>query len=373
MKRFLSNLSTALSVLFIIIVVAPVSAATTTKSSTTNTAGTNAYDSAGLSIEPRKNYIINPGQTIKDTLVVGNLDSTGGLNLTLKMIDFSFMNNSGTPKLYLAANHPDTPWSLKPYTTLPSNVLIGPGETKTINYSITIPKNLGAGSYYSAILYESGEGEGGNVGLGASGVSLVFVTVPGTVNEDLSLKKLGAYASTDSGTTGNFTYFATSTPQMIAYELKNNGDVAEAPAGSIVLKNMFGKQVKTINKTNANQDLALIGQTRLFATCIESQQNDITKLGGIVTSANAGSTCVTPHLTPGLYSVSLDTFYGQNGNVTHEVAGTAHFWYLPIWFVCTVLAVLIVVGIIIWWLQRKVRSLVKGTTYHSGRGISRKG
>jgi hypothetical protein len=374
MKRFLSSLSTALSILFIVISISPVYAATTKASS--NSAGSapaSSYSSAGLSIDPRKNYIINPGQTVHDTLTIGNLDTTSGLSITLRMIDFTFTDNSGTPKLYLAANHPNTPWSLKPYTTLPGSVLIGPGETKTINYSITIPKKLGAGSYYSAILYESGEGTGGNVGLGASGVSLVFVTVPGVVNENMTLQKFGAYASPDSGTSGGFVYIATSAPQMMAYELKNNGNVAEAPAGSITLKNMFGKQVSTIGKTNSNQDLALIGQTRLFATCIESQQNEITKLGGSVSSADAGNTCITAHLTPGLYTATLDSFYGQNGNVTHEVTGTAHFWYLPWWFIAVVFVILAALALAIWWVQRKIRALIKGSTYHSGKGISRRG
>jgi hypothetical protein len=367
MKRFFSSFSAALSVLFVVISVMPVSAATTSQSSATTA---DAYDSASLSIDPRKNYIINPGQTVTDKLIVGNLDPASGLSLTLRMIDFSFTDQSGTPKLYLAANAPQTSWSLKPYTTLPKNVQIGPGETKTLNYSITIPKNLGAGSYYSAILYESGTGTGANIGLGASGVTLV--TVPGTVNENMSLQKFGAYSSDDSGVTGSYVYFATTTPQMIAYVLKNSGDVAEAPAGSITLKNMFGKTVNSINKTNVNQDLALIGQTRLFATCIQSQQSEIIKLGGTVSSANEGNTCVTPHLTPGLYTANLDVFYGQNGNETHEITGVAHFWYLPLWFIAIVLAILAVIIFAAWWLQRKVRTLVKGTTYRSGSGISRK-
>lgn len=374
MKRFFSNLSVALSVLFIIAVsIAPVSAATSSKSNeSASDVSSGADDSSGLSIEPRKNYTINPGQTIKDKLVVTNLDRTNGLALSLRMIDFTYTDQSGTPKLFLAANHPDTTWSLKPYTTLPSSVTMGPSATQSINYSISIPKNLGAGTYYSAILYESGEGSGSNIGLGASGVTLVFVTVPGTVNENMSLQKFGAYETDNNGVTGSYQYIATSAPQMIAYTLKNNGDVYEAPAGSITLKNMFGKKINSIGQTNVNQDLALIGQTRLFGTCIQTQQSEIIKLGGTVANSDAGSTCVVPHLTPGLYTANLDVFYGQNGNETHEITGVAHFWYLPLWFILIVLVILAVVIFAIWWLQRKVRSIVKGTTYHSGRGVSRK-
>lgn len=360
MKRFTGFLSAALAVFILALSSIPVSAA-----------ATSADNSAGLSIEPRKNYVINPGQTVNDKLTISNLSTANGLYLNLKVIDFTFTDQSGTPKLFLAANAPQTPWSLKPYTTLPKSVTISPGQSTTINYSITIPKGLGAGSYYSAIIYQSGTGNGGNVALGASGVTLVFVTVPGTVNENMQLQKFGAYTSDDNGVTGSFVYVATSAPQMVAYLLKNAGNVTEAPAGSITLTNMFGKTVTTLNKTNSNQELALIGQTRLFGTCIETKASEIVDLGGVSTNPNS-TTCVTPHLTPGLYTAKLDIFYGQNGNATHEITSTAHFWYLPWWFIIILLIILALIVYAVWWLQRKFKSMVKGTTYHSGRGISRR-
>ncbi len=373
MKRFSSFISTALSVLLLVISTMPASAATALKTLPGAKPVSGPDNSSGLSIEPRKNYTINPGQTVKDKLTISNLDKGSGLNLSLKVIDFTYTDQSGTPKLYLADNAPITPWSLKPYTSLPSSQVIGPGESKSIDYSITIPKHLGAGSYYSAIIYRSGEGTGGNVGLGASGVTLVFVSVPGTVNENMQLQKFGAYTSSDNGVTGAYTYIATQgAPQMIAYTLKNAGNVTEAPAGSVTLKNMFGKKVGTIGETNTTQALALIGQSRLFSTCIESKESQIVQLGGRTVDNKGKNQCVTPHMMPGLYTAHLDIFYGQNGNETHEITNTAHFWYLPWWFIIVVLIVLALIGFGIWKGQRKIKSLIKGTTYHSGTGISRK-
>jgi len=370
MKRFASILSAALSVLVLIVSVSPASAATSTLQGAPVTAAPDS--SSGLSIEPRKNYVITPGQTVTDKLTISNLDPDSGLSLSLRMIDFSYTDQSGTPKLFLANNAPQTTWSLKPYTTLPKTLTIGPGASQTINYSITMPKNIAAGSYYSAIIYQSGEGNGGNVGLGASGVTLVFVTVPGTVNENLQLQKFGAYQSDNSGTTGNYVYLATSAPQMIAYTLKNSGNATESPAGSITLKDMFGKRINTINATNLIQSLALIGQTRIFTTCIESEASEVTRLGGTTVNNTGQDTCVNPHLTPGYYTAKLDVFYGQNGNETHEITATAHFWYLPWWLITIILVVLAAAGYGIWRLQRKIRTVVKGSTYHAGRGVSRK-
>jgi hypothetical protein len=186
----------------------------------------------------------------------------------------------------------------------------------------------------------------------------------------MSLQKLGAYASSNSGNTGSFVYLATSAPQMIAYELKNKGNVTEAPAGTITLKNMFGQKVSTINSTNVTSSLALIGQTRLFATCIESKQTQITQLGG--SGDTEDTTCVTPHLTPGRYTITLDTYYGQNGNQTHEITATAHFWYLPWWFIVAVIVIIAILVVVIVWAKRRLAVVLKGATYRTGKGIGRK-
>jgi hypothetical protein len=359
MKRFYRFLSAALGVLFIAISVLPASAATSAN---------NSGGSAGLSITPRKNYVMNPGQTITDKLVIGNLDSATQLNLSMRMIDFTYMNQSGTPKLYLEQNAPTTPWSLKPYTTLPKNVTVPAGGTTTVNYSITIPKNLGAGSYYSAILYQAGGANGGNVALNASGVTLAFVSVPGTVKENLSLQKLGAYNSEDNGTTGNYVFIdMAEQPKVIAYTLKNEGNVFESPAGSITVKDMFGHKVADIT-TNSTQSLALLGQARLLTSCIKTVQQTVQALGGTTKNTN----CVDPHLKPGRYSVALDVFYGQNGNQTHEINATASFWYLPYWFLLVLAVIIAALAVGIWWLQKKIKAVVKGSTYHQGRGVKRK-
>jgi hypothetical protein len=349
MKRLLSYLSASLVVLFAVLGAVPASAANN--------------GSSGLSITPRKNYVINPGQTINDKLTIGNLSSSDDLTVSLRMIDFTFTNQSGTPKLFLADNAPQTAWSLKPFTTLPKTVTVPAHQTKTIQYSITVPKNTGAGSYYSAILYQAGAATSGQVALNASGVTLVFVSVPGVVKENMTVQKFGAYNSVDNGVTGSFVFIATqNAPQMIAYALKNNGNVAESPAGSITLKDMFGHQISSINKTNINSSLALLGQTRLFTTCIKTVQEKIKLEGG--TSTN--TSCTNPGLWPGRYTATLDIFYGQNGNQTHEVTATASFWYLPWWFIIAVIIILLLIVWAVWWLKRKIRGALNGSNKQVG-------
>ena len=353
MKRFISSLGASLALLVLLVGVMPASAATSGSSS-------------GLSITPRKDYVINPGKTVHDKLRIGNLSGNAALTVSLRMIDFTFTDQSGTPKLFLADNAPQTAWSLKPFTNLPKSVTVPAGQSKLVDYSITIPKNQGAGSYYSAIMYQAGGKGGGNVSLNASGVSLVFVSVPGIVHEDLAVQKLGAYASDDNGVTGKFIFIALgNAPKMLGYTIKNNGNVAEAPAGSLTLKDMFGRQVKTVNSTNVNSSLALIGQTRLFTTCIKTVQQQVEFEGG--TSKNTA--CTDAKLIPGRYTISLDLFYGQNGNQTKEVTATASFWYLPWWFLIAIAVVILLIVWFIFWVRRKLRNLTekKKSTFNNRR------
>lgn len=346
MKRASSFFGAALVVLFSVIGVAPASAQPT---------ATNP-GSSGLSITPKKNYVIQPGKSVTDKLNIGNLDKANDLNVSLRVVDFTFTDQSGTPKLGLGQNVPQTTWSLKPFIKLPPTTLVPKGESRMVDFTISIPANQGAGSYYSAIQYQTASPDSSNVNLSASGVSLVFVSVPGVVNEDMKLEKFGAWNSPDGGTTGSFTFINTNgPPKYLAYSLKNNGNVAESPVGTIVLKNIFGKEVKTIEKINPNGSLALIGQTRLFTTCIKSAQEAVDFRG----SSTTKNTCVDSGLAPGRYTAELSVFYGQNGNNTKEIAAVATFWYLPWWLIAILVGVLLALIGFIWWLVRKIRGASK--------------
>lgn len=314
-----------------------------------------AVSSASLSIVPKKNYLIEAGKSVNDKLTIRNLDNVQPLLLSLRVVDFTYSDDGGTPKLNLAENVPETTWSLRSYLTVPESVTIPAGGSKTLDMKVSIPANVGAGSYYSAIVYSSGSGTGGNVGLSASGVTLVFTSVPGQVTEDLHLEKLGAYDETAKSGTDGYVFFASKEPQSIGYTLKNNGNVTESPVGSIKLKDMFGRET-TVTDVNPSGSLALIGQTRTFSACINLSSAQVDFNGG----KSASKTCASPGLWPGYYSISLDLYYGQNGNKTQEVVGSSSFWYLPMWFVITALIVLLVAAFFIWRLVRMIRVKVYG-------------
>jgi len=311
--------------------------------------------SSSLSIAPKKTYVIEPGKSVEDTLVIRNIDQAHELTLFLQVIDFTYTDDSGTPKLMLDTTLDPTPWSLRGSLKVPDSVTVPAGGSRSITMKVTMPKNIGGGSYYSAIMYSTTAPSGGNVGLAASGVTLAFVTVPGAANENLSIKKLGAY----DAQARVYKYFALDEPKTIAYTLLNEGNIAESPVGNINVQDMFGHKY-AINNVNPSSSLALIGQTRTFQACIKlaSQKVDF---NGSKTDQN---TCVSPGLWPGLYTVTADLFYGQNGNLTKEINKTAYFWYLPLWFIIVLIIALLAAAYYIW------RTIVwmRGGTFRIGVG-----
>lgn len=331
MKRFKSTVVAVLAVVIAVAYALPAVPAAAQSSS------------SALSIAPKKNYVVEPGKSVKDTLKINNLDQNADLTLTLRVIDFTFTDNTGSPKLFLAQDAPQTTWSLKPFLTIPKTVTIPKGGSKVLDMSIAVPAGHGAGSYYSAIIYSTGAPGGGNVGLAASGVTLVFTEIPGKVNEDLKLQKLGAYKDAMPDRPAHYVSFATEEPKNIAYTLKNNGNVTEAPAGNITVSGWFGRSY-SIDNVNPNESLALIGQSRTFVSCLKLKAQDVSLSG----STSRSTTCDTAGLWPGYYSVKLDLFYGRNGNITQEIVGSSSFWYIPWWFMIVLAVLLVVVAFLVW-------------------------
>lgn len=317
-------------------------------------ASVHAQSSAALSIVPKKNYTIEPGKSIKDTLTIRNLDGERKLELTLRAVDFTYRDDTGTPKLLLDEDAPQTAWSLKPFMKIPETVTVEPRGVKTVDMSVAMPKEYKAGSYYSAIVYSTGAPDGGNVGLSASGVTLVFASIPGPVNQNLKLEKFGAYSATSTAS-AEYKYFNFKKPNQMAYTLKNEGNVTESPVGSITIKHMFGKET-TIDNVNPNSSVALIGQTRTYAACIKLKEQEVDFNG----SRTEAKTCAEPSLWPGYYSASLNLFYGQNGNNTKEINGVGSFWYLPWWFILIVVVLLALLAAGIWFVVRKIRGTKSG-------------
>lgn len=318
--------------------------------------------STGLGVTPQRTISLAPGKSVDSTLYVSNLNKKASVKITFSVVDFKAAGETGTPSLELNQDAKDAPWSLKPLLALPTSMELGPGESKNIPITVKVPAGQGPGSYYSAVRYDTQPTETQTVNVNASAATLVFVNVTGKVHEQMVLKQFGAYYRPivkDSSTEaeqpdGVFkSLFIAHQPRRVALLAENEGNVAEKPAGTVEVKNMFGKQVYITN-ANPNQNLALIGQTRRVEACIKPVTRVVDE-HGIKTNI---TTCDNPDLLPGMYKLHLKVSYGV-GNTSKQLDTITTIWYLPVWFIVTVVLVLAIVALAITLLRAPIISYFK--------------
>lgn len=320
----------------------------------TLTATTQAQSSNGLGISPRKDYTVQAGKTVTDTLFIQNLSLNQDLQVSIRLVDFGAANETGTPALQLEENAPQTPWSLKPFVKVQDSIKIAAGKSANVPISVTIPATQGAGSYYSAIEYTAQNPETKEkVNIAASTASLVFVTVPGNAKEQLVMKQFGTYASNENQTSGGFkSFFLGASPKEFAYRLENRGNIAEQPSGSLLVKDMFGRTVKEVADANPKKQLVLIGQTRRIQVCMKSSVLTSKDPSG---QQSQQAVCDDPGLLPGRYTAQIALYYGLNGNNSQELTATTSFWYFPWWSLILLgVAIVLVAGLV--WLVRRAFS-----------------
>jgi len=318
--------------------------------------GTANAQSNALSITPRKNYNLKAGESVNDTISVINLNKTEDLVIKLTIVDFKAQDESGTPALIKDPNAPTTAWSIKPFTTLPQQLSIAAGKSTQVPITVKIPSDQGAGSYYSAIQYAVVTGTGKDqVTIAASSATLVFVNVPGVAREQLKFEQFGAFVPNKGDTNGTFDgIYIAHQPQVMAYRLTNQGNIAEVPQGAIVIKDMFGKTVKTIEDANPKKQIVLLGQTRRIESCINPQTQKTEGQSGAEVDEVV---CKDPGLKPGRYTASLRLLYGSNGNETREITAVASFWYLPWWSIIAFVAIVALIVGVVYFLVRKIRDM----------------
>lgn len=316
--------------------------------------------SNAIGVNPRRDYTVAPGGSVKDTLFVNNTNRTEPLTVKLEIVDFKPQNQTGTPSLMIKETQP-TRWSLKPFISIQDLYTIEPGKSINVPFTVSIPAETGAGSYYSAIRYQAVNSEtGDSVSLSGSAVTLMFVRVSGEAKSNLSLEKFGAFTPNADMTDGVYgTFYSATKPKYLTYLLRNNGNLAEQPVGSILIKDIFGKEYKLYEDANPGKNLVLIGQTRRIDLCLNEERKK-------VENPETGNeedqvSCDPPSLKPGRYTATLNLIYGDADNTQGELKKTATFWYLPVWFIVAAVAGIAIIGFVTWKLVQKIRGMGKPT------------
>lgn len=282
---------------------------------------------SGLSISPtRTDLIVEEGTSADLNISVKNV--TGGKIVAKAYInDFEPDGVSGEPRL-ITDSSVKSAYSIKDFIIGLDDVPLETDESKEVVMQINIPQGASPGAYYGVIRYQAvpveqvdSQGDGGQVALTASVGTIVLVEVPGNIKQQIEIKNLSAYIDDKKGS------FFTKKPNKAGIEIANLGNGFARPFGEITLKDMSGNEVYSYEMNNTNpRGVVLPDSTRLFTDPVEN----ISK--------------------PGRYTIEANVSYGNGGEVYNV---TSTFWYLPIWLLGLVGAVVLGLVFLSYRLYRK--------------------
>jgi hypothetical protein len=293
-----------------------------------------------LKISPvRSDTTIAPGTSGKVTMTLTNL-TNAPMTIQATENDFVAGDERGTPALILDADKFAPTHSLKRFMVPMPNVTVPPNSNKDVEVTINVPKDAKSGGYYGAVRFIPVTPDGNtSVNLNASVASLVLLTVPGPVSEQLNLTDFSIKQGNKVDT-----FFQSSNDLQLTYRFENKGSIQEGPFGKIVVKQ--GKDI--IYSYDFNQadprEMVLPDSARRWDVPLK----------------NIGSF--------GNYTVTATFSYGKS-NQTIDV--TKSFWVVP-WYVIIatgvgiLVLIIIIVGIWLFLRSYKRRILRSGTGRRNG-------
>ena len=282
-------------------------------------ANAGAASDNGLKISPvRSDINIEAGNSQNVTVVVSNVTSAVS-QYDVIVNDFTAGGDeSGQPQILLdddkfAASH-----SLKRLVGKVSGVTLVPGETKNISVPINVPKGYAAGGYYGAIRLVPHTEEGAanrNVTLSASVGSLVLLTVPGNITEQVSVASLDVRKTVPANRVDAPRTIFTNNKQLNAViRFQNGGDIQEQPFGKLALKNWRGKNLATYEINSGTP------RGNVLPDSIRKFNTPLSKVGSF-----------------GKYTIEGNFGYGNSGQL---ITASTTFYVIPI-------ALMIALGVLI--------------------------
>lgn len=250
---------------------------------------------AGLVVSPPlTEKEVNPGNTFDGKVKITNPNANTDLSVDISIQDFKANGENGEQTFVDPAENQS--FSLGTWVSIESNVVLKANEVKEIPYTVNIPANAEPGGHYGVIFFVPKTLSSNNInGSGVMTVpkigSLLLFTVPGEIS----------YSGTIKEFTINNTFFSNSSNKVLfTTRFENTGSNHVKPQGSIVIKNVLGKEVANIN-VNEKMGNVLPQSIRKF-------ENEWDKKYGF-----------------GLYKASATLAFGENGTATSELS----FWIVP--------------------------------------------
>lgn len=278
---------------------------------------------SGLQISPpRTDLSLNPGESRTFSVRITNV-TQGDLTAQTFVNDFESDNVSGNPKLIVDTNN-RTPYTLAEMITGLEDFDLNAGQTRDLELTINVPTDTAPGAYFSAVRFaaipkgqstETDQDNQQQVALTASLAHLVFVEVPGEINEQI---QINSFKLERDGMTGQFFWSA---PNKAHVSVTNLGNGFSRPFGKV-----------TISRAG----------TEIYSYDINSPDPNNSEFKGIVLpeSSRTFTNEVSNITSPGRYTATALVAYGNGSEVLNS---TISFWYVPFWII--VLLVIVIAAV----------------------------
>lgn len=198
-----------------------------------------------------------PGATIKRKVIIDN-GANSARSVKVIVQNFGAAGESGSPEL----TDMEGPYSLANWIKVsPSQVTIGPKESKEFEVSVSIPKNPPPGGRFGALIFEPAPAGGSpeeQVKVVSRVSSLLLLRVPGEATEKLAIESFDATKTggkVDEAGVPVAQNFFQKGPINFFTRVKNEGNVHVKPKVEVNVFNLFGRKVATIEPTNAGNAL----------------------------------------------------------------------------------------------------------------------
>jgi Bacterial protein of unknown function (DUF916) len=281
----------------------------------------------GYRVSPvRTDLTIKPGSNTTVTVFIQNASSAVE-NIQTVINDFQPpTDESGNPALLLnGASAPSH--SIKQFVTIPKpSFTLQPNQQAAVNLTLTVPAGTAAGGYYGAVRFAPlGANGDKNINLSASVASLVLITVPGNLSEQLSIAGFGVTQGNDTA------------PKSLFFNNKNLHAIVRFQNGGNVQEQPFGK----INLKQGSKTLAT------YAV------NDATVPGNVLPNSVRRFTVTLSHVSwYGKYKVQGNFGYGSKGQL---LTAQATFWVIPVVFIVIAVLIVLLILFLIFGLPRLIR------------------
>lgn len=302
-------------------------------SSVSQAAGAN-----GIQVSPvRTDITINPGSSNTITLNVTNITSKTEV-LQGVVNDFVANNNeTGQPSILVGQNVYAPSHSLKRFVQPITNITLAPGQEQQVPVTVKVPSNAAGGGYYGVVRFGPASGASNKtVSLSGSVGSLILLTVPGNIKQQLSIASFDIRSNDVAST-----YFTSNKNIDAVIRFQNEGNIQVEPFGKILIKNRAGKIITIYNVNNSNPP------GNVLPNSIRKFSIPLNKLGSF-----------------GIYTVEGNFGYGTTGQA---LSASTTFYVIPLALIIGFVLFIILILFIIFVLPKIIKNYNQRIINKAGR------